>query len=134
MFYSRLSRRVAAWLAVSLLVPAAAVAGGPKFVAGTSFFNSSVVGQPLHWANGQLNYYVDQGPLNATVTNQQARAMVDAAAALWNAVPTAGVTLTDMGSLNEDVNGANITVSGTNFTVTGQQLDQLGVITAPTPD
>ncbi|MGA2832189.1 MAG: IPT/TIG domain-containing protein [Terracidiphilus sp.] len=131
MFYSRLSRRVAAWLAVSLLVPAAAVAGGPKFVAGTSFFNSSVVGQPLHWANGQLNYYVDQGPLNATVTNQQACAMVDAAAALWNAVPTAGVTLTDMGSLNEDVNGANITVSGTNFTVTGQQLDQLGVITAP---
>jgi hypothetical protein len=34
--------------------------------------------------------------------------MVDAAAALWSAVPTAGVTLTDMGPLNEDVNGANI--------------------------
>ena len=131
MFSSRLSRRTAAWLAASFLVPAAALAGGPKFIAGTSFFNPSVVGQPLHWANGQLNYYVDQGPLSASVTNQQARAMVDAVAALWNAVPTTGVTLTDMGSLNEDVSGANIAVSGTNFTVTGQQLDQLGVITAP---
>ena len=131
MFWSRLSRRTAAWLAASLLVPVAAVAGGPKFVAGTSFFNPGVVGQPLHWANGQLNYYVDQGPLNATVTNQQARAMVDAAAALWNAIPTAGVALTDMGSLNEDVSGVNIAVSGTNFAVTNQQLDQLGVITTP---
>ncbi len=131
MFHSRLSRHTAVWLAASLLSPAAAVAGGPKFVAGTSFFNPSVVGQPLHWANGQLNYYVDQGPLNASVNNQQARAMVDAAAALWNAIPTAGVTLTDKGTLNEDVSGANIAVSGTNFAVTGQQLDQLGLITAP---
>ena len=42
------------------------------------------------------------------MSNQHATAMVDAAAALWSAVPTAGVTLTDSGSLNEDVNGANI--------------------------
>jgi hypothetical protein len=33
--------------------------------------------------------------------------MVDAAAALWSAVPTAGVTLTDKGPLNEDVNGSD---------------------------
>ena len=69
------------------------------------------VGQPIHWAGGQVNYYVDQGPLSGSVTNQQATAMVDAAAALWSAVPTAGVTLTDMGSLNEDVNGSNIAAS-----------------------
>jgi hypothetical protein len=93
-----------------LLASAAAVAGGPKYVAGVSFFNPGVVGQPVHWANGQLNYYVDQGPLNSSVTNQQAKAMVDAAAAVWNAVPTAGVALTDKGSLNEDVIGANIVV------------------------
>jgi hypothetical protein len=90
-----------------------------------------VVGRPVHWANGQVNYYVDQGPLNALVTNQQARAMVDAAAALWSAVPTAGVTLTDMGTLNEDVSGANLVVIGTGFTVTNEQTSQLGVITAP---
>ena len=37
--------------------------------------------------------------------------MVDAAAALWNAVPTAGVALVDEGPLNEDVSGANILVN-----------------------
>ena len=85
----------------------AAHAGGPNYVAGSTYFNSSVLGQPIHWANGQVNYYVDQGPLSSTITNQQATAMVDAAAALWSAVPTAGVTLTDMGSLAENVSGAN---------------------------
>ncbi|MGD0910647.1 MAG: IPT/TIG domain-containing protein [Terracidiphilus sp.] len=95
------------------LAPLAAVAGGPKFVAGSSYFNPAVMGHPVHWANGQVNYYVDQGELSSTVTNQQATAMVDAAAALWSAVPTAGVTLADMGPLNEDVNGSNIAVNAT---------------------
>ncbi|HEV2324188.1 MAG TPA: IPT/TIG domain-containing protein [Terracidiphilus sp.] len=88
--------------------PVATFAGGPKYIAGVSYFNSSVLGQPVRWANGQVNYYVDQGPLNASVTNQQATAMVDAAAALWSAVPTAGVTLTDKGRLQEDVSGSNV--------------------------
>src|SRR5665213_3365605 len=83
-------------------------AGGPKYIAGVSFFNPAVLGQPVHWANGQVNYFVDQGPLSASINNQQATAMVDAAAALWSAIPTAGVTLTDAGSLNEDVSGADI--------------------------
>ena len=104
-------RRAALPLALLLLVPASAVAGGPKYIAGTSFFNPAVVGQPVHWSTGQVNYSVDQGPLSASVTNQQATAMVDAAAALWSAVSTAGVTLTDAGPLNEDVNGSNITVN-----------------------
>jgi len=34
--------------------------------------------------------------------------MVDAAAALWSAVRTAGVRLVDQGPLNEDVSSANI--------------------------
>lgn len=105
-------------LLVPLLVPTVAVAGGPKYVAGVSFFNPGVLGQPVHWSGGQLNYYVDQGPLNSMVTNQQATAMVDAAAALWSAIPTAGVTLADMGPLNEDVSGSNIAATN-------------GIITAP---
>ena len=109
-FRSAHLRRAALPLAL-LLVPAAAVAGGPKYIAGTSFFNPSVVGQPVHWAGGQVSYSVDQGPLSSSVTNQQATAMVDAAAGLWSAVPTAGVTLSDAGPLNEDVNGSNIAVN-----------------------
>ncbi len=120
------------YLALALLLPSStAFAGGPRYVAGTTYFNSGVLGQPIHWAGGQVNYYVDQGPLNSNVTNQQAVAMVDAAAALWSAVPTAGVTLTDIGPLNEDVNGANIVASGINFTVTNEQTDQLNQIAQP---
>ncbi|MGD0548409.1 MAG: hypothetical protein ABR991_11355, partial [Terracidiphilus sp.] len=133
MSHLHLTHCAAAWFLASLLVlaPGTAVAGGPKYVAGVSFFNPAEAGQPLHWASGQLNYYVDQGPLNSAVTNQQAKAMVDAAAALWSAVPTAGVMLTDKGALNEDVNGANIQIGGTGFTVTGEQTSQLGVLTEP---
>jgi hypothetical protein len=139
--------------ALLLLVPAAAVAGGPKYVAGVSFFDPGVLGQPVHWVNGQVNYWVDQGPLNSTVTNQQATAMVDAAAALWSAVPTAGVTLTDQGSLQEDVNGSNIgsvngqitqpadvTPSATSFPLgviydaDGSVIDDLFGVTSSEPD
>ncbi|MGO8760059.1 MAG: Ig-like domain-containing protein [Terracidiphilus sp.] len=102
-----------------LLTSASARAGGPKFVSGVTYFNPAVLGVPVHWSRGQINYFVDQGPLSGSVTNQQATAMVDAAAALWSAVPTAGVTLTDKGPLNEDVNGSNI------------QVTSSGTITAP---
>ncbi len=109
------------WLCLALLAlaPAGATAGGPKYVAGTSVFDPAVLGQAVHWAGGQVHYYVDQGPLNVSVSNQQATAMVDAAAALWSAVPTAGVTLTDMGALNEDVNGS------------GTQVNSAGEFAAP---
>ncbi len=99
--------RLLACTAAIVLAPLTVFAGGPRYVAGTDFFDPGVVGQPVHWAGGQLNYYVDQGPLNASVTHDQATAMVDAAAALWSAVKTAGVTLTNKGTLNEDVSGAN---------------------------
>jgi hypothetical protein len=102
-----------------LLSLLAAFAGGPKYVAGASYFNPAAMGQPIHWPHGQVNYYVDQGPLSASVTNQQATAMVDAAAALWSAVPTAAVTLNDAGPLNEDVSATNI------------QVNSSGQITAP---
>ncbi|HEX4757648.1 MAG TPA: IPT/TIG domain-containing protein [Terracidiphilus sp.] len=97
--------------AVLFALTTPAHAGGPRYIAGTSYFDPGVTGQPVHWAGGQVNYYVDQGPLNDGVSNQQATAMIDAAAALWSAIPTAGVTLTDMGPLNEDVNGSNIVVN-----------------------
>ncbi|HEV2213906.1 MAG TPA: IPT/TIG domain-containing protein [Terracidiphilus sp.] len=88
--------------------PALLFAGGPKYVAGPSYFNPAVLGQPIHWAGGQLTYYVDQGPLNSQVSHAQGVALVDAAAALWSVVPTAGVKLTDGGTLNEDVSGSNV--------------------------
>ena len=90
---------------------ASALAGGPKYVAGVSYFNPGVMGQPVVWAGGKVTYFVDRGLLG-TLTNAQATAMVQAAAGIWNAVPTAAVSLTDGGALAEDVNGSNV-VAGT---------------------
>ena len=99
---------VALVYAVLILFPSLLAAGGPRYVAGVTFFDPGVVGQPVHWKNGQVSYYVDQGPLNASIDNPHVTAMVDAAAALWSAVPTSGVKLVRGGSLNEDVSGANM--------------------------
>jgi hypothetical protein len=92
-------------------ISASAYAGGPKYVAGHTGFNPAALGQPLHWPGGKVSYFVDRGALSATISNEQATALVDAAAAIWNAVPTAGVSLINKGSLNEDVNAANILVN-----------------------
>ncbi len=128
-FRSALWSRATLPLALLLLVPASGSAGGPKYIAGISFFNPAVTGEPIHWAGGQVNYSVDQGPLSSSVTNPQATAMVDAAAALWSAVPTAGVTLTDVGPLNEDVNGSNITAN-----LSGQITSPADITPAATND
>ncbi len=96
---------LAALLLSSLPLPL--FAGGPRLVAGSSYFDPSAMGKPLRWPGGPINYYVDQGPLSATVTHAQAVAMVDAAASLWSAVPTAAVSLTNKGTLAEDVSGFN---------------------------
>ena len=90
--------------------PHALLAGGPRWVAGVSYFSPAVLGQPVVWQTGQVQYFVDRGSLGS-VSNATATAMVDAAAALWSAVPTAAVTLTDAGNLAEDVNGANVVSS-----------------------
>jgi hypothetical protein len=91
-------------------------AGGPRLVAGSTYFDPAVMGQPVRWAGGQVNYYVDPGPLSATVSHAQAVAMVDAAAALWSAVPTAAVALVDKGTLKEDVSGFNVVASSGTLT------------------
>ena len=54
-------------------------AGGPRWVAGSSYFNPSVKGQQVVWANGQVTYYTDLGNLSSQVTQAQANTMVAAA-------------------------------------------------------
>ena len=104
---SKVFLALAASCALTAVCAGTAFAGGPKYVAGISYFNPGVVGQPVIWPGGQLHYYVDQGPLGP-LSNAQATQMVDAAAALWSAVPTAAVNLADAGNLAEDVNGSNV--------------------------
>jgi hypothetical protein len=54
-------RRFPAHLLLCLAFASSALAGGPEFVAGASFFDPSVKGTPLTWTNGTLTYFTDQG-------------------------------------------------------------------------
>jgi uncharacterized membrane protein YciS (DUF1049 family) len=110
--------RLATALAVMLVFAALARAGGPKYVAGSSYFNSSNMGQPITWSLGQVNYYTDQGNLSPILPNAAANALVANAFSQWTSVSTAALTATNAGQLAEDVNGTNIAVNS-NGTVTG---------------
>lgn len=110
-----LLRRLLLALAVVLLIVLAFAplshAGGPKAVAGTSYFISSTTGQPLTWPQGVITYYTDQGDLSPILPNTSANAFVADSFSQWSSVPTAAVAAASGGQLAEDVNGTNVTVN-----------------------
>ena len=114
-------RIVAAALIAAIILLAAEVtyAGGPEYVAGSTYFNSSLMGQPIGWSLGQVNYYTDQGDLSPILPNATANAFVADVFLQWTSVSIASVTATAAGELAEDVNGSNIAV------------DSNGTVTAP---
>lgn len=111
---SELSRRIlTALLALGAFAASfpLAFAGGPRWVAGSGYFQPSAIAKPILWKRGAVNYYTDQSDLSSTVNQFQANDMVAAAAAMWSGVPTAGVSIVAAGSLGEDVNASNIAVT-----------------------
>jgi hypothetical protein len=105
-------------LAILCLIAArSAHAGGPRWIAGSSYFNPSAKGQPIVWANGQVTFYYDQGNLSAIETAYGPRNLALSALNVWGAVATAGVKLVYGGVLAEDVSGANVKV-GPNGVIT----------------
>jgi hypothetical protein len=94
-------------LSIALVLAIPAWCGGPRWVAGATYFDPSVTGQPIVWRSGLVHYYTDLGPLSLSVTQAQANAMVAAAAAQWSGIPTAALQIVAGGSLAENVSGAN---------------------------
>lgn len=86
-------------------------AGGPKHVAGTSYFDPGVTGQPLIWPQGVITYYTDQGNLSPLLSNASANSFVAGAFSVWTSASTAALLANIGGSLGEDVNGTNVTVN-----------------------
>jgi hypothetical protein len=84
-------------------------AGGPKYVAGAG--NPATMGVPLTWAQGNINYYTDQGDLSPILPGPSADALVVDAFSQWTAIATAAVAATRAGQLAEDVSGANVFVN-----------------------
>src|ERR1700690_4161633 len=103
-FLLRLSAAAAMIFFVALL----ARAGGPKCVAGTSYFDPTTTGQPLVWPQGLVTYYTDQGNLSPILPNASANSLVASAFSIWTSVPTAAIATTSGGQLAEDVNGTNV--------------------------
>jgi hypothetical protein len=83
-------------------------AGGPRYIAGISYFNQGTAGTPLIWAQGVVNYYTDQGDLSSTVSGSQGDALVADAFSQWTSIATVALSVTHAGQLAEDVNGSNV--------------------------
>ncbi len=103
------SRACAQLMVVVLLLETHLFAGGPKYVAGTSYFAPQVAGQAVLWPNGQVNYYTDQGDLSPILPNANANQLVASAFSVWTSVPTAALAVNAAGQLAEDVTGASLT-------------------------
>jgi IPT/TIG domain len=95
-----------------VFLPQPAHAGGPRYVAGVSYFDPGSKGMPLTWAQGDIHYYTDQGDLSPILPGPSADAMVADAFSQWTSIVTAAVSATRAGQLAEDVSGANVIVSG----------------------
>src|SRR5947209_17335823 len=99
--------RLALALGIVLFFAMGSRAGGPKCVAGTSFFDPSMAGVSLFWPQAVIPYYTDQGDLSPILPNSSANSLVADAIAQWTSVPTAAL-VTSAGQLAEDVNGTNV--------------------------
>jgi hypothetical protein len=100
--------RLATATAIVFLFARGTRAGGPNRVAGTTYFDPSVTGQPLTWALGAVTYYTDQGDLSPILPNSAANGFVADAFSAWSSVPTAALSINSGGQLAEDVNGSNL--------------------------
>jgi hypothetical protein len=100
----------AAALALVLLIVLVelARAGGPQYVAGASYFNAGLAGQPIAWPGGAITYYTDRGDLSPLLRGPDADAFVADAFSRWTQIPTAAISATRGGQLAEDVSGANV--------------------------
>jgi Big-like domain-containing protein len=101
-------RRGTLALAFALAFTSPCLAGGPKYVAGASYFDPLVMGQPIIWAQGQVNYYTDLGDLSPILPGPSADTFVANAFSQWTSVSTAAITATRAGQLAEDVSGSNV--------------------------
>lgn len=125
--------RLVSVVLIVLLTAISAFAGGPAYVAGNSYFDPSVIGTPLTWPQGAVNYYTDQGDLSSLLPGASADSFVATAFGMWTSIPTAAVSATREGQLQEDVTGADLAVVNGSITAPadiapGATADPVGIV------
>ncbi|MGA9800270.1 MAG: IPT/TIG domain-containing protein [Terriglobales bacterium] len=109
---------VALALSIAILLwPQPLRAGGPRTIAGTSYFDPAVKGTPLTWSQGVVSYYTDRGNLSPLLPGASADAFVATAFSRWTSISTAAVSAIRAGQLAEDVSGANVSAAGGTVTL-----------------
>src|SRR4030088_1321769 len=88
-------------LVFALALASPCFAGGPKYVAGASYFDPLVMGHPIIWAQGQVNYYTDLGDLSPILPGASADTFVANAFSQWTSVSTAAIAAARAGQLAE---------------------------------
>ena len=84
---ARILLRLSLAAGIILTVAIIARAGGPKCIAGSSYFDPGTTGKPLTWPLGQIIYYTDQGDLTPILPNASANSFVAGAFGVWTSVP-----------------------------------------------
>ena len=92
---------VALAIAIAMLVMPRPLlhAGGPRTIAGTSYFDPAVKGTPLTWSQGAISYYTDRGDLSPVLPSATADAFVADAFSRWTSISTAAVSAARAGQL-----------------------------------
>src|SRR5258708_12471464 len=79
--------RIISMIAACILLAVNASAGGPAFVAASSYFDPTVKGSPVVWAQGTVTYYTDQGNLSPTMSGAAADFFVPSAFSQRTSIP-----------------------------------------------
>jgi hypothetical protein len=113
----RFLRCVGLAIGIAVLLPPLLHAGGPRTIAGTSYFDPAVKGTPLTWSQGVVSYYTDQGNLSPILPSASADAFVANAFSRWTSISTVAVSAVRGGQLAEDVSGADVSSAGGTITL-----------------
>jgi hypothetical protein len=80
-----------------LAAPQLLLGGGPRTIAGTSYFDPAVKGTPLTWSQGVVSYYTDRGNLSPALPGASADAFVADAFNHWTSISTVAVSAVKAG-------------------------------------
>src|ERR1039458_8950620 len=104
--------RLALSVAMIFFFPTLSRTGGPKCVAGATYFDPTSAGIPLVWPQGLISYSTDQGDLGPILPNASAHTFVASAFSQWPPLLAAAVAATGRDQRAENETGTTVFGNG----------------------